>query len=117
MKAALNAVPQLSTSDGWWVEASDGTNGWTIPRAPEHLTAEEADAHDAEQLTGCWRKRWYPHYDRDERGVPVAWVERRQRAACGGDAFHGASHAARVHGAILRARHARDSGADCPPTV
>lgn len=31
MKAALNAVPQLSTPDGWWPEAAKaGQNGWTI---------------------------------------------------------------------------------------
>src|SRR5207247_7947576 len=35
MKAALNAVPQLSTLDGWWAEGYDGRNGWAIPAAPD----------------------------------------------------------------------------------
>ena len=30
-KAALNGNPNLSVADGWWPEAADGTNGWTIP--------------------------------------------------------------------------------------
>jgi len=31
MKAAHNGVPQLSTSDGWWLEANKNSNvGWTI---------------------------------------------------------------------------------------
>src|SRR5262249_52211775 len=77
MKAALNAVPQLSTSDGWWAEAWDGTNGWSIPHPPEHATVEEADAHDAEALYRLLEQEVVPlYYDRDERGVPVAWVER-----------------------------------------
>ena len=30
-KAALNGNPNLSVLDGWWPEAADGTNGWSIP--------------------------------------------------------------------------------------
>ncbi|MBV8952278.1 MAG: alpha-glucan family phosphorylase, partial [Actinobacteria bacterium] len=30
MKAALNGGLNVSTLDGWWVEAYDGTNGWAV---------------------------------------------------------------------------------------
>jgi glucan phosphorylase len=30
MKAAANGVLNLSIADGWWPEAADGGNGWTI---------------------------------------------------------------------------------------
>src|SRR3989337_79072 len=43
MKAALNAVPQLSVLDGWWVEGYDGRNGWAIPVAPPDVDADAAD--------------------------------------------------------------------------
>jgi starch phosphorylase len=28
MKIALNGVPHLSILDGWWIEPSNGKNGW-----------------------------------------------------------------------------------------
>ena len=30
-KAAINGNPNLSVLDGWWPEAADDTNGWSIP--------------------------------------------------------------------------------------
>jgi starch phosphorylase len=43
MKAALNAVPQLSTLDGWWAEGYDGTNGWAIPLPVANADPEQSD--------------------------------------------------------------------------
>jgi starch phosphorylase len=80
MKAALNAVPQLSTLDGWWEEGFDGTNGWAIERSTA-ASPEEADAHDAEALYRLLEEQIVPlYYERDVRGVPVAWVERMRHA-------------------------------------
>jgi len=45
MKAALNAIPQLSTLDGWWVEGYTGLNGWALP-----LSSGSRDEKDAENL-------------------------------------------------------------------
>src|SRR5258708_28428211 len=50
MKAALNAVPQLSTLDGWWAEGYDGRNGWAIPAAPDGADADAADAEPPYRL-------------------------------------------------------------------
>jgi starch phosphorylase len=78
MKAALNAVPQLSTLDGWWAEGYDGRNGWAIPPAPE---GADADAADAEQLYRLLEQEIVPlFYTRDARGIPVAWVEKMKHA-------------------------------------
>jgi starch phosphorylase len=81
MKAALNAVPQLSTLDGWWAEGWDGTNGWGIEPAAERRTVEEGDARDADALYRLLANEVVPlYYDRDARGVPVGWVERMRSA-------------------------------------
>ncbi|HEX9895468.1 MAG TPA: hypothetical protein VGA78_16175, partial [Gemmatimonadales bacterium] len=81
MKAALNAVPQLSTLDGWWEEGWDGSNGWTIQRHEEALSPEEADARDAESLYRLLEEEVVPlYYERDARGIPIGWVDRMRNA-------------------------------------
>jgi starch phosphorylase len=76
MKSALNGGLNLSVADGWWEEAYDGSNGWSIASDPE-LPPEEQDARDAEALFGLLEREVTPlFYDRDEDGVPHAWVAR-----------------------------------------
>ncbi len=78
MKAALNAVPQLGTADGWWAEGHAGKNGWLIPEAPK---GEDPDAWDAEHLYQLLEKEVVPlYYERDRRGIPVGWIERMKNA-------------------------------------
>jgi starch phosphorylase len=78
MKAALNAVPQLSTLDGWWAEGYDGGNGWAIPAAPE---GADADAMDAERLYRLLEEEVVPlFYTRDARDVPPGWVQKMKHA-------------------------------------
>jgi starch phosphorylase len=78
MKAALNLVPQLGTLDGWWAEGYNGLNGWLIPGAPE---SGDVDALDWDHLFRILEDDVVPmHYERDARGVPVAWVERMKQA-------------------------------------
>jgi len=119
MKAALNAVPQLSTRDGWWTEGWDGTNGWAIERAAERCTAEEVDAHDAEALYRLLEDEVVPlYYDRDGRGVPIGWVE-RMRNALRVAVTHFTAHrmvrdyTERYYVPAMRG----DGSADAPPTV
>ncbi|MBI4410521.1 MAG: alpha-glucan family phosphorylase [Gemmatimonadetes bacterium] len=80
MKAALNGVPMVSTLDGWWAEGYAELNGWAIPQArPE----EDADAVDAERLYRILEEEVVPlFYERDERGIPVRWVQRMKHALC-----------------------------------
>jgi starch phosphorylase len=78
MKAALNAVPQLSTLDGWWFEGYDGLNGWAIKPAPE---GADGDDWDAQQLYGLLENEVIPlFYDRDAHGVPHGWVAKMKHA-------------------------------------
>ena len=76
MKSALNGGLNLSIMDGWWDEWYDGENGWAIPTAdgvddPDHRDELEAAAlYDL--IEGSVAPRFY---DRDERGLPVRWME------------------------------------------
>jgi starch phosphorylase len=78
MKAALNGVPQLSTMDGWWHEGFEGKNGWAIPPV---ANGEDPDEADAERLYQLLEEQVVPlFYARDERGIPVGWVEKMKHA-------------------------------------
>lgn len=78
MKAALNGVPQLSTLDGWWHEGFEGKNGWAIPPVSN---GEDPDEADAERLYQVLEEQIVPlYYSRDERGVPLGWVDRMKQA-------------------------------------
>lgn len=78
MKAALNAVPQLSTLDGWWHEGYDGLNGWAISAADED---QDADASDAEQLYRLLEEEVVPAYfDVSSHGVPMRWTQKMKHA-------------------------------------
>jgi starch phosphorylase len=76
MKSALNGGVNLSVMDGWWEEAFDGTNGWAIEDhgAPD---ATVQDARHAAALYDLLDQEVIPQfYDRDEAGIPRAWVRR-----------------------------------------
>jgi starch phosphorylase len=78
MKAGLNAVPQLSTLDGWWFEGYDGLNGWAIRPAPD---GADGDDWDAQELYRLLEVEVVPlFYDRDQHGVPVGWVAKMKQA-------------------------------------
>jgi starch phosphorylase len=78
MKAALNAVPQLGTSDGWWAEGYMGMNGWMIADPPN---GEDMDAFHAEQLYQLLEREIVPlFYDLDDQHVPTGWVQRMKHA-------------------------------------
>jgi starch phosphorylase len=80
-KAALNGVPSLSTLDGWWAEAYDGTNGWAIPEPPERSAdIDVEDARDAEALYRLLEDEVVPlYYDRRLDGLPARWVRVMRR--------------------------------------
>lgn len=85
MKAALNGVPQLATTDGWWEEGFSGDNGWIIPPAPEDASDEEADQHDADHFFRLLEDEIVPlFYDRpregSRQGAPEGWVEFMRRS-------------------------------------
>ncbi|MBK8004624.1 MAG: alpha-glucan family phosphorylase [Gemmatimonadetes bacterium] len=78
MKAGLNAVPQLSTLDGWWAEGYTGLNGWAIPPLQP---GEDADQADADRLYDLLEQQVVPtFYKRNARGIPVEWLQRMKHA-------------------------------------
>ena len=81
MKAGSNGVVDLSVLDGWWDEGWTGDNGWAIG-GRESLGDEAAqDWADAMDLYRILESEVVPeYYDRDEKGVPVHWVERMRRS-------------------------------------
>ena len=76
MKSALNGGLNLSIRDGWWDEWYDGENGWEIPTADGLVDEGRRDDLEAAALYSLVERSVAPKfYDRDDRGVPVRWVE------------------------------------------
>ncbi|AFM18476.1 alpha-glucan phosphorylase [Mycolicibacterium chubuense NBB4] len=76
MKSALNGGLNLSIRDGWWDEWYDGENGWEIPTANGLADEARRDDIEAAALYDLLENAVAPKfYDRDERGVPMRWVE------------------------------------------
>ncbi len=80
-KVVLNGVLNLSILDGWWAEAYDGSNGFAIGTGGTHVNTEIHDHRDAEALFRVLNEQVIPlYYQRDERGLPRAWIARMKRA-------------------------------------
>jgi starch phosphorylase len=80
IKAALNGALHLSVLDGWWAEAFDGSNGWAIDGAGEG-DGDAVDSRHAAALLELMEREVAPlFYERDEEGLPRAWL-RRVRAS------------------------------------
>ncbi len=80
-KAAMNGILNLSVLDGWWPEGFDGGNGWAIGGHRGYQDEARADEADADELYELLEQEVVPlYYQRDEDGVPRAWMERAARA-------------------------------------
>jgi len=76
-KAAMNGVLNLSILDGWWPEGYDGRNGWAIANGAAYGEDDRVDAADADALYDLLEREVVPaYYDRDDAGVPRAWMAR-----------------------------------------
>ena len=76
MKSAFNGGLQLSVLDGWWAEAYDGENGWALPGEVFDDPSAQ-DERDAGLLHAVLDNEVLPaFYERDERGLPSAWLTR-----------------------------------------
>jgi glycogen phosphorylase len=76
MKSAFNGGLQVSVLDGWWAEAYDGENGWALP-GEVFDDARAQDERDAALLHAVLDDQVVPaFYERDERGLPSAWLTR-----------------------------------------
>jgi starch phosphorylase len=80
-KVVLNGGLNLSVLDGWWAEAYDGSNGFAIGMGETHSRPEVQDLRDADALFHTLEKEVIPlYYDRDDDGLPRAWIARIKRA-------------------------------------
>jgi len=75
MKVLVNGGLNLSTLDGWWVEAYRSDLGWALGdhRFDDHDDAAEEAAHFYEILE---RDLIPQFYERDLDGLPRAWIAR-----------------------------------------
>jgi len=76
-KAIANGVLNLSISDGWWCEAYDGTNGWTIGPVVKGFSDGKgnADEEDAQALYSLLENTVIPtFYSREISGIPEKWI-------------------------------------------
>ncbi len=77
MKAALNGALNFSVLDGWWREAYNGKNGWSIGEDKEYESNDAQDAQDAENLYTTLEKEIIPlFYDRDPKEMSHEWIAR-----------------------------------------
>jgi starch phosphorylase len=80
-KAAMNGALNLSVLDGWWPEAYNGENGWTIGEAKPYEDRETQDLEDSLSLYGILEKEVVPlYYDRDAEGLPREWIRRMKQS-------------------------------------
>ena len=76
-KVVLNGGLNLSILDGWWAEAYNGENGFSIGNGTQHVSDEITDQRDAENLYKVLEGTVIPmFYDRDDDGLPKAWIQR-----------------------------------------
>lgn len=81
MKVLVNGGLNLSVLDGWWAEAYSPEVGWALGDGREHPDDPEDNARDAEALYALLENEVVPQfYQRDELGIPTAWVERMRQS-------------------------------------
>ncbi len=77
MKILVNGGINLSELDGWWAEAYTPEVGWALGDGKEHGDDPAWDASEAEALYGLLEREVVPEfYNRDQSGIPSAWVAR-----------------------------------------
>lgn len=76
MKVATNGGLNLSVLDGWWYEAFDGNNGWSIGRGEEYEDRGYQDEVESRSIYDLLEREVIPlFFDREENGVPVKWIQ------------------------------------------
>ena len=81
MKVLVNGGINLSELDGWWAEAYTPEVGWALGDGQEHGDDPAWDAAEAEALYDLLERKVIPEfYNRDNSGVPTAWVKRMRES-------------------------------------
>jgi starch phosphorylase len=75
MKAAVNGVLNFSVLDGWWREAYNGHNGWSIGEDKDYESSEVQNKADAENLYHTLENKIISlYYERDQKEISHDWV-------------------------------------------
>lgn len=81
MKVLVNGGLNLSVLDGWWAEAYTPAVGWALGDGQEHGADPAWDAAEAVRLYELLEQEVIPEfYDRDEQGIPTAWIARMRES-------------------------------------
>ncbi len=77
MKAAVNGALNFSVLDGWWREAYNGHNGWSIGQDRDLGSPNVQDEEDAESLYDTLENQIIPlFYERDPKEISHEWISR-----------------------------------------
>jgi starch phosphorylase len=80
-KTVLHGGLNLSIMDGWWCEAYNGTNGWSIGSGEENDNYDEQYRIDAGRLYDVLENQLIPtFYERNEHNIPVRWLKNVRNA-------------------------------------
>lgn len=80
-KVIIHGGLNLSIMDGWWREAFNNSNGWTIGEDKSELDLEAQDETDFEHLFLTLTEKVIPEfYTRNARGIPEQWIKRIRNA-------------------------------------
>lgn len=80
-KTVLHGGLNLSIMDGWWCEAYNGTNGWSIGHGEELDNYDEQYGLDAAKLYEVLENQVIPtFYERNEHNIPVKWIKNIRNA-------------------------------------
>jgi len=81
MKVLVNGGINLSELDGWWAEAYTPEVGWALGDGGEHGDDPSWDAVEADALYDLLEREVIPEfYNRDESGIPTAWIKRMRES-------------------------------------
>jgi len=76
MKAAVNARLNMSILDGWWCEAFNRENGWSIGRGEEYEDTNYQDNVESRSIYDLLEREVIPtFYQQGPTGIPREWLE------------------------------------------
>ncbi len=81
MKAALNGAINFSVLDGWWAEAYNGKNGWSIGNGEVYDDLNYQDHIEAQYLYNTLENEIIPLYYQNKSGnIPEEWVTKMKES-------------------------------------
>ncbi|MEI6638171.1 MAG: alpha-glucan family phosphorylase [Chlorobium sp.] len=80
-KTVLHGGLNFSVLDGWWPEAYNGDNGFSISNGESFENHEEQDSFDAEKMYTTLERQIIPsYYERNEQNIPESWIKKIRNA-------------------------------------